>query len=481
MSLRLRLLVLMLTIYAAGGYFITRWIVDQVRPRYLESMEETLVDTSVLLATVVEQKSPDTLSTDVIRRAYVDAEHRAIRAQIFSLTKAGIDLRVYVTDGVGRVVFDSTGRHEGADFSRWNDVARTLQGRYGARSTRDVPGDDETQVIYVAAPIRRGDQIVGAVSVGKPTHGINTLVAQAKHRIVIGAVTGGGLLLGLLLLAMSWVIAPLERLIDYARAVRDGRAATLPPLPGRTLHELGTAFEQMRDALEGRQHAERYTQALAHEVKAPLAAIRGAAELLEEEMPPDQRQIFLANIRNEGARIQHIVERLLELSSIEARKALARVEPIDISSLLEECVGTVGAAYSGAGVRLEVTAAPSLQVHGDPFLLRQALVNLLQNALDFSPRATVVRLSARPEKNRVLMTVEDSGPGVPDYALAKVFDRFYSLPRPGGTRKSTGIGLALVREIAHLHGGEATLSNRPEGGAQATFWIPGDVAASLIL
>jgi two-component system, OmpR family, sensor histidine kinase CreC len=474
MSLRLRLLVLMLAIYAGGGYFITRWVAGQVRPRYLESMEETLVDTSVLLATVVEQKSPDALNTDVIRRAYADAEHRAMSAQIFSLTKAGIDLRVYVTDAAGRVVFDSTGRHEGADFSRWNDVARTLQGRYGARSTRDVPRDDETQVIYVAAPIRRGDQIVGVVSVGKPTHGINTLVTQAKHRIVIGAVTGGGLLLGLLLLAMSWVIAPLERLTDYARAVRDGRTATLPPLPGRTLRELGTAFEQMRDTLEGRQHAERYTQALAHEVKAPLAAIRGAAELLDEDMARDQRQKFLANIRSEGARIQHIVERLLELSSIEARKALARVEPVEVSALLDECVETVGAAYSGAGVQLDVAVAPSLKVHGDRFLLRQAVVNLLQNALDFSPREAAVRVSARTEKDGVLMTVDDSGPGVPEYALSKVFDRFYSLPRPGGTRKSTGIGLALVREIAHLHGGEATLSNRPEGGARATLWIPFD-------
>jgi two-component system, OmpR family, sensor histidine kinase CreC len=472
MSLRLRLLVLMLAIYAAGGYFITRWIVDQVRPRYLESMEETLVDTSVLLAAVVEEKSLTSLDAETLRRSYAGAANRQMAAQIFSLTKAGIDLRVYVTDASGRVVFDSTGRHEGADFSRWNDVARTLQGRYGARSTRDVPGDDDTQVIYVAAPIRRAGEIVGVVSVGKPTHGINALVAQAKHRIVVGALTGGGIMLALLLLAMSWVIAPLERLTDYARAIRDGRTAALPRLPGRTLRELGTAFEEMRDTLEGRQHAERYTQALAHEVKAPLAAIRGAAELLDEDMPLEQRQKFLANIRNESARIQHIVERLLELSSIEARKALARVEPVDISTLLADTEETMSAACHAAGVRLSRSTTGALSVAGDPFLLRQALVNLLQNALEFSARGAEVRISAQPERDGVLIAVEDSGAGVPEYALAKAFDRFYSLPRPGGTRKSTGIGLALVREVAHLHRGEATLTNRPEGGARATLWIP---------
>ncbi|MEJ1972584.1 MAG: ATP-binding protein [Lacunisphaera sp.] len=70
--------------------------------------------------------------------------------------------------------------------------------------------------------------------------------------------------------------------------------------------------------------------------------------------------------------------------------------------------------------------------------------------------------------------MEDAGPGVPDYALPRVFERFYSLPRPGTERKSTGLGLALVREIAHLHGGEATLENRASGGARAVFWVPGE-------
>jgi two-component system sensor histidine kinase CreC len=73
----------------------------------------------------------------------------------------------------------------------------------------------------------------------------------------------------------------------------------------------------------------------------------------------------------------------------------------------------------------------------------------------------------------VTFSVEDRGPGVPDYALARVFERFYSLPRPGSGKKSTGLGLALVREIAHLHGGEVTLGNRPDGGARAEFWVPG--------
>ena len=472
MNLRFRLLLVMLAIYCAGGYFITRWTLDQIRPRYLESMEESLVDTSVLLASALEARvaaaGPDIMD---LRAAYDRASHRQFEAQIFSLRKTGLDLRVYVTNAAGLVLFDSSGRSEGKDFSHWNDVARTLRGQYGARSTRDVTGNDETQVIYVAAPVRHAGRIVGVVSVGKPTQGINELVVVARRKILFGAAGGGVALLLVLLLVASWVIAPIEKLTAYARAVRDGRPAQVPALPGRTLHDLGTAFEEMRDALEGRQHVERYTQALAHEVKAPLAAIRGAAELLGEEMPEEQRQKFLGNIRNEAARIQQIVERLLELSSLEARKVLRQTAPVDVPGLMAEAAEVMRPAYAGARVTLTVRSTTAT-LHGERVLLREALVNLLQNALDFSPGGSEVAFVAASENGRVGFSVEDHGPGVPDYALARVFERFYSLPRPGTNHKSTGLGLALVREIAHLHGGDAALVNRPEGGARATIWVP---------
>ncbi len=477
MSLRLRLLLVILAVCGIGGYFITRWLIDQVRPRYLESIEESLVDTSVLLAGVVENESAAGLNPTIINNAFARAAAHSFSARIFSLEKHGLDLRVYVTDATGRVVFDSQHRDEGRDFSRWNDVARTLRGQYGARSSRDIAGDDETQVIHVAAPVRHDGRIIGVVSVGKPTRGITELLAKARQRIVVGAVTGGAALVVVLLLAASWVTAPLERLTAYARAVRDGKPAVAPHLPGRTLQDLGTAFEEMRDALEGRQHAERYTRALAHEVKAPLAAIRGAAELLDESMPPDQRARFLANIRDEAARIQAIVERLIELSSLESRKTLQQTTVLEGAAILREAAETVNAAYAAAGVTLAVSASGSVVARCDRFLIRQALVNLLQNALDFSPRGSEVVLSCEHQPGRVVFTVADRGPGVPDYALSRVFERFYSLPRPGSTRKSTGIGLPLVREIAHLHQGEAKLENRVEGGALATLWIANRAAA----
>ncbi|ACB74601.1 two-component system sensor histidine kinase CreC [Opitutus terrae] len=475
MSLRIRLLSLLLAVYCAGGYMLTRRALEQVRPRYLESMEETLVDTSVLLASVLEtQLDGGRLEPAGLQRAFASAQHRQFEARVFTLTKTAVDLRVYVTDAAGTVIYDSTGRDIGRDYSRWNDVKRTLRGDYGARSSRTVEGDDNTQSIYVAAPIRDGNQIVGVLSVGKPTTGVNQLVAAARQRVVLTALAGGVVVLLLLLVTAAWVTTPIERLTAYARAVRDGRPVASPKLPGRTLADLARAFEEMRDALEGRQHAERYTQALAHGVKAPLAAIRGAAELLHEDMPAEQRRKFMGNIAVESARIQQIIDRLLELSSLEARKALQRVEELDASALAHEAAQAVEPSFTGAGVQLQVQAAPTpARVRGERVLLREALVNLLQNALDFSPPEGEVTLTLGLAAGAVEFVIEDRGPGVPDYALPRVFERFYSLPRPGTARKSTGLGLALVREVAHLHGGTASLANRADApGARATLRLP---------
>src|SRR4051812_4063754 len=213
MSLRLRLLLLLLASYLVGGYLLAAWAERQVRPRYLESIEEMLVDTSVLLAGILETQNPDgKLDEAALRRAFAVTDRNAFEAHVFSLLKTSMDLRVYLTDAAGIVLFDSMGGAVGRDFSQWNDVKQTLAGHYGARTTRDVARDDNTQVIYVAAPIRQGDRIIGVVSVGKPTRGINQLVATAKLRLRVGIAVGGVAILLALLGVASWVIAPIERL-----------------------------------------------------------------------------------------------------------------------------------------------------------------------------------------------------------------------------------------------------------------------------
>ena len=114
-----------------------------------------------------------------------------------------------------------------------------------------------------------------------------------------------------------------------------------------------------------------------------------------------------------------------------------------------------------------------IQVKGDSFLLHQAIGNLIQNAVDFSPDNGQIELTGQGDQKQIKFTVDDHGPGIPDFAKDKIFDRFFSLQRPNSGKKSTGLGLNFVKEVAILHNGEVKLENRAEKGVRATLILKG--------
>jgi two-component system sensor histidine kinase CreC len=256
------------------------------------------------------------------------------------------------------------------------------------------------------------------------------------------------------------------------RYVRSQRSFSLPRLGRRALGVLGAAYEEMRDALAGRTYVADYVQTLTHEVKGPLSAIRGAAELLQEPMPDADRARFVANIARETQRIQELVDRMMELTALESLRALEAPQPLAVRPLVEELAASAQAAGASRAVHVELLPGDDGFVEGDAFLLRRAVANLLDNALDFSPAGATVSITVTPGRRTVELTVRDGGPGIPEYAEDKVFEKFYSLARPHTRKKSTGLGLAFVKEIAALHHGRATLGNAPDGGAVATLSLP---------
>jgi two-component system sensor histidine kinase CreC len=441
---------------ALGLAGVMTLVLRDVRLRYVESMRRVMGDTAAYLAAFVAPAAP---AEDWTRR-------------LATLPPRSDLLRVFACDAAGGVIFDTAGLDLGKTYT-WpmRGGGPAASENYTVSNVAEVDAE-----LRVAARVRRGDEVLGWVGVGRPLATVTEGVSAARWRLagMIGAIS-------LVMVVAGWWIAArlthsLERLTAYAQQVRDGRVPPPPASRATEIAALTQSFEEMRETLEGRKHAERYTQVLAHEIKAPLAAIRGAAELMDEEMPREDRSRFLANIRGESARIHGIVDRLLELSSLEARKALQRTERLEAAGLMAEAAAVLRPAFEARRVSLTVTGGGGGSLQGERVLLREALVNLLQNALDFAPAGSAVTLRGEAAGGKIVFAVADTGPGVPDYALSQVFDRFYSLPRPDSGRKSTGLGLALVREIAHLHGGDATLANRPEGGAVATLWVPLDPA-----
>jgi two-component system sensor histidine kinase CreC len=402
-----------------------------------------------------------------------DLYARRFHADIFGVIKESIELRATVVDADGIVLFDSLGRHEGKDFSQWRDVKLALAGQYGARTSPDIEHDVNTSVMVVAVPLRHHGRIVGAVEVAKPVRSFGQFIEAARRKTMMVGVTSVGAVLVLMVIVSLWLVRPLGLVTEMMRYARRQRHFSLRRFGRHAIDTLRAAFGEMREAFGGRQYVADYVQTLTHELKSPLSAIRGAAELLREAgMPEADRQRFIANIGRETERIQELVDRMMELTALEQQQRLAHVQRLPLRPLLRELAASAEAAGAARGLRVQLRGGPHLEVDGDPLLLRRAVGNLLDNALDFSPQGGTIELALDRHGPMALVTVLDQGPGIPAFADDKVFEKFYSLARPHNHRRSTGLGLAFVRQIAALHGGDASLRNGDGGGALATLALP---------
>lgn len=474
MPLGIRIFLVYVLFIGLTGYFVLNTVMEEIRPGVRQSTEETLVDTANLMAEILRDDfKAGTLSQNrwpELLKAYGE---RQPKANIWGLPKNQVNHRIYVTDAKGIVVLDSSGVAVGKDYSRWNDVYLTLRGEYGARSTRSNPDDTNSSVMHVGAPIRDNGQIIGVVTVAKPNSSLQPYVDRTERRLLVygTGLIGLGLLFGALL--SWWLSAALRRLTAYAQAVSEGRRVEVPHYRGGELEQLATAVEHMRTQLEGKAYVERYVHTLTHELKSPLAAIRGAAELLQGEMPLAQQQRFVSNIDSESARMQQLIERLLNLAQVEQRQGLEERVAVPLAGLVDELLSAQAARIEGKQLRVELYIAADLNLLGEPFLLRQALGNLLENALDFTPACGVLRLRAERVGEQIEFSLFNQAEAIPDYALPRLNERFYSLPRPDSGRKSTGLGLNFVEEVVKLHGGAMSIGN-VDDGVEVSLRLPYD-------
>ncbi len=474
MKLGLRIFGCYLVIFCLCFAYPVSWVLDTLRTRYLEGVEDPLVDQANILAQWVGQDMADKrFSPEKLYDVFQGIYGRDLNAHIYHLTKSKVDVAVYITDAKGRVLFHSQDPGEiGADYTHWRDVELTLQGRYGARTTLADPEDETSSVLFVAAPIHVRGQTAGVLTVAKPTTNINSFLQQAKPQLikVVALSVVAAVVLGYLV--ALWITRPIQRMTDYAHAVHAGKRAAFPKLDKTEIGTMGRALKKMQAALEGKAYVERYVQQLTHEVKSPLSAIRGSAELLEENMPLERRKKFLMHIRTEANRIQNIVDRMLTLAALENKTQLTQTEPIDLQGMVKAVLESKQSMVLAKEIVVTLNIPEGIQVKGDPFWLHQTLANLVQNAIDFSQTRGTITLSARKESPMVRLCIEDNGSTIPAYALDKIFDKFYSLKRPDSGRKSTGLGLNLVQQVALLHNGSIELKNREPKGVAALLTLP---------
>jgi signal transduction histidine kinase len=330
------------------------------------------------------------------------------------------------------------------------DVRRALRRQLAVDDTRELNGE---RVFYAARRVQNQ-----ALVLIRPTSLAESSWRPHVEGLLIGALAAAALAaLAAFLLARA-ISRPVGRVAAASRAL--AQEQSFEPLPEEGVRELASlarSFNEMAQQLAQARAAERqFLLSVSHELKTPLTAIRGYAEGLAEGAVPEDEAAD--TIQREAARLERLVQDLLDLGRIRRSEFSSRREPIDLGAVARECVARYESQARDFGVSLACEVAEPAGALGDADRMVQVVSNLVENALRVAPPGGTVRMRATVGE----LAVADDGPGLAEDELPRAFERFYLYSRYGRERPvGTGLGLAIVKELVEGMGGSVSVESRP--------------------
>ncbi|GAA1645653.1 sensor histidine kinase [Actinoplanes couchii] len=296
-----------------------------------------------------------------------------------------------------------------------------------------------------------------------------------ENRIRILAVTGLVLLaaVGVTTLAGMRLVRPLRALTAAAGRMRDGDATARVEASGRD--EIARLADAFNDMSQRRQHVEQLRHAMvgdiAHEMRTPVTNIRGWLEAAHDGVVPLDREL-MASLLEEALLLQHVIDDLQDLSAADAGELRLHPQPVEIASLLSGVADAFHATAEKAEVTLTVRTAPAT-ITADPIRLRQAVGNLMANAIRHTPPGGQVTISSVETDSELTIAVTDTGPGLPPDQLELVFERFWRAEKSRSRQTGgSGLGLSIVRKLTEAHHGRVSVTSPPGEGATFTLHLP---------
>lgn len=443
--------------------FIAYTLTQQVKPNVRQVVEDTLAENANIIAQLIaEDVDQQQVNTPEFDQKIQEALSRQLDATIWQHKKGQINQQLYITDPKGMVIYDSEGQAVGQDYSKWNDVYLTLRGKYGARSTATNPKDRNSSVMHIAAPIIYQQKLLGVVSIGKPNQSVQPYIARAEQQLIQQALWIAVLSLLLASMVAYWLRHSIDKVRRYAQALAPVNQAPFF-YSAKELNQVTQALSDMREKLEDRAYVESYVNTLTHELKSPLTAIQASAELLQDALPLADQQQFSTHIVQQSQRLHSLIERMLLLTRLEKNQHGLELQTLDLSALIQHCFQQQHSALQLKNIQTLLDLPTHYSIDADVFWLKQAFNNLLDNARDFCPAQGKIAVQLKPNAlhENVEILFFNEGEAIPDYALARVFETYFSLPRPHNQQRSTGIGLSIVQQIIQQHQGQISIQNMP--------------------
>lgn len=334
---------------------------------------------------------------------------------------------------------------------------------------------DRTHMIEARSPIAGGSYSVVTL---RNARDIRRLVRSERSQLglMLAMATFASILLSLFL--ARTIVSPLKKIAEAARLVRFGQAreVQVPRLPDRgdEIGGLARSISDMSQALRQRMDAtEAFAADVAHELKNPIASLSSAVESLRKVEKPELRSQLQNVISDDVRRLDRLITDIADLSRVDAHIARTRFERVDLAAMIDRLIAEREARASKKTVKT-IFGRPqrgSTIVNGDPDHLARLLGNLLDNAVSFSPPDGVIRVAATRAGGRIVLTVDDDGPGVPEALREAVFERFHSDRPETEFGKHSGLGLAIARSIVEAHEGSIRVEGREKGKSGSRFVV----------
>ena len=463
------------TTLLAGILFALGFLLASQLDRFLVENATIRLRTQAERVIARERRAPPSPPVPSERRPFPSPPflERVARALVAELNARDTHVSVYNAEGA--LI------HQGATFSDvppWPEPAepalrRALDGALQA----DVIDYGSTRAVRLILPLADRTDRIGAVALTTSLEGADELLRTLQLYLILGITVAGvvGTLIGIPL--TRFLLRPLERVVSTAESISAGdlsRRVGLPP--GRNeLRRLGAAFDHMVDRIEATLRAQRqFIADSSHELRTPLTALGGMVEMLllgVDAGDPQTTQRVLSALEREIGRLSRLVQDLLTLSQLDAHPKIAR-QPIALSELVEDIYEQGHGLARGQQLIRDIE--PGITVRGDPDRLRQVILNLVDNALKYTPAEGTVTVSLRRHDGQAELRVEDTGEGIAVDALPHIFDRFYRADKARARRSGgAGLGLAIAQAIVDAHGGELQAASGGIGrGSCFTLRLP---------